>query len=309
MIDVYAIANTVPVDYRASIITLLDRFRSKPIDEMVIDILDTSNPDDVPLRSINTHYHLWDRSIARTVTPSNPRSLIGLWIRIVTPQTEYPFVLMGPPTAPGTRVGSIVWDRNKASSQFNVPDTTTKSYRLYTGIGARAITGRESIELMELARTLADHRYLPSTGRAVGTDYVIEMGARQVWPSDELGPEIYLPYDGFNGADGKTDPWMIDSVRLPNYAIAEDMVRKNGGQGFKLAAYTRSVFEVLGADLNTPVDFVLTCADPKSRKSKEVKGGTNCAIRIALDHEIPIYNLRTLPFEELFSLISTMRVK
>ena len=52
------------------------------------------------------------------------------------------------------------------------------------------------------------------------------------------------------------------------------------------ALHSRNAMQVLGFDLDDPVDFVL-CWTPGGNKL----GGTATAIRIAEDHNVPVYNL------------------
>lgn len=313
MIDVHAIANSAPSIYRESILRLLDRFIRDDLDEVVVSVLDTSNPDCVPFVSINTHYYKWKNGVKKAVTPPNPRELIGCWIQVKTKHTDYPFVLMEGPTEPGTRKGWIVYDRKTVTSEFSTPDENPAKYELYTGIGSRAITGRETLQMIELSRVLASHGYLPRSGRAMGSDYAIELGARYAWPDDQVGPEIYLPYADFNGANPYRDPWMIDATKLPAYKEAQLKAKQthpnpDALKGFALAAHTRNVFQVLGSNLASPSSFLLICADPASKKSQMVKGGTATAVRLALDNGIKVFNLRQTPFEQLLDLLSHFKV-
>lgn len=313
MIDIYPIANAAPSVYRKSIISLLEGFVQREPKELVVSIIDTSNPDHVPLSTSEVHYYVFDKSLKRKLTPPNPRELTGCWMRLAIDGREYPYVLMSGPTEPGSRKGWIVFDKGIVSSEFTVPETKPRQYQLYTGIGSRGISGTEALQLIELSKVLSSHGWLPRSGHAIGTDYVIELGARYGWRSDEVGPEIFLPYDGFNGGDSKTDPWLFDTTKLPLYEEAKQLARTihpnpDALKGFALAAHTRNVFQVLGADLKSPSSFLLVCADPVSKKSQNVKGGTGTAVRIALEHGIKVYNLRQTSFEELLTLLSCYKV-
>jgi hypothetical protein len=61
-------------------------------------------------------------------------------------------------------------------------------------------------------------------------------------------------------------------------------------KGIKL--HSRNPYQILLDNLKTPVASVIFYAQPVGKKGN-VKGGTNTAIRIALDHKIPTVNLAT----------------
>lgn len=312
MIDIQAITNAAPVQYRKSLLQLLYRFAHEEHDEFSVTIMDTSDPDHVPLSSINAHYLTYNKSLVKRITPNNPRQLIGCWIQVKTKGRDYPYVLMSDPTAPGVHRGVIRYDRGRVSSEFNLPDFEDTFYGLYTGIGSRNLRGCEYQQLFALGSTLAQNRLLPRSGHAVGSDYVIELGARTVWPYDQVGPEIYLPHNGFNQGDIEEDPWLIDATKLPLYVEAERLIRDVHpyGQhlkGFALAAHIRNAFQVLGSDLKSPSLFLLCCADPAKKGSVDVKGGTGTAVKLAQMHGVEIYNLRTRPYEEIYEILSITR--
>lgn len=312
MIDVNVVAASAPVAYRKYLMDILFRFNNEEHDEIVITVLDTSDPDHVPLNSITTSYISYEKAFVQRLAPDNPRQLTGCWIQIKTKGRHYPFVRMGGPTAPGTNRGIIIYDRGRVSSEFDVPTFSCDDYALYTGIGSRGLRGTESSQLMALSKMLAQHRLLPRSGHAFGADYVIELGAREVWPTDRAGPEIYLPYNGFNQGKAEEDPWLIDSPKMVNYAEAERIARDihpygRNLKGFALAAHIRNVFQVLGPDLKSPSLFLLCCADPLKRNSVAVKGGTGTAVKLAELNNIEIYNLRTRPFAEIHEALSVIR--
>jgi hypothetical protein len=67
-----------------------------------------------------------------------------------------------------------------------------------------------------------------------------------------------------------------------------------------LALMARNCYQVLGQNLDTPVDFIV-CYTPD-----EYKGGTSQALRIARDLNIPYYNIKNPEHvEQLYAKINT----
>lgn len=307
MIDIYPIVNAAPSVYREPLLNLLEGFLRRELTSLVVQVTDTSNPDYVvPMEG--DHYFEWNKGLRRVKRPTNPRQCIGCWMRLTVDQKVYPWVLMSGPLTVGLRQGKIEYAAGLVASEFTGDSTTPRPYELYTGIGSRDITGTETLELIALSKLLSTKGFLPRSGHAIGSDYAVEIGARYGWSSLEVGPEIFLPYDGFNGGSTKRDPWLFNATKLPKYQEAQVRLGSYHNldrlKGFALAAHTRNMFQVLGSDLASPSKFLLVCADPTSKKSQQVKGGTGTAVRVALDLGVPVYNLRRTPFAELKEIFS-----
>jgi hypothetical protein len=119
-----------------------------------------------------------------------------------------------------------------------------------------------------------------NSGHADGADYAFEVGARQ-------NCVVYLPWDGFNS-------------KLPILGVArvvqrtdelDDLVRRFHPSPGKLtdggwAMMRRNAYQVLGHDLNDPVDAVVCWT-----RDGAVTGGTGHAIRIAAHRGIPVINM------------------
>lgn len=107
--------------------------------------------------------------------------------------------------------------------------------------------------------------------------------------------EIYLPWSGFNKDVRNLDSrWDISFEDLTNTIKAEEVVSRIHPAWEKLSQgarklHTRNVYQVLGRDLESPSDFLVCCSDPVKGG---VKGGTNTAYQIALEYEVPVFNLR-----------------
>ena len=134
----------------------------------------------------------------------------------------------------------------------------------YAGIGARDTPAVKLGEMMHIARKLRLLDYVLRSGGAQGADSAFEsmVGTRK---------QIFRPSDSGLVAQEHAAKYH------PNWAACKPYVRK---------LHARNSIILLGTTLDTPVDFVV-CWTPEGK----VTGGTGQALRIALDYEIPIYNL------------------
>ena len=106
--------------------------------------------------------------------------------------------------------------------------------------------------------------------------------------------EIFLPSDGFNRRSIKEScvqagACMQAMVIAKKYYVPPPAAVHMVWDKLKLSSkklFARNGYQVLGRDLNTPVDFLL-CWTPGA----EYTGGTRQALYIADDFGIPIFNL------------------
>jgi hypothetical protein len=150
---------------------------------------------------------------------------------------------------------------------------------IYAGIGSRQ-TPPAILELTtRIARALDRRGYRLRSGGAAGADTAFAQGA--------TGPQIYLPWPDFNGVRngilGHGAAW--EQAELLARPIHPAWTRLSGG-ATKL--HTRSVFQVLGARLDQPAQFVIFWAP---EQAGEVQGGTRTAVVLARRHGIPCFNL------------------
>lgn len=137
----------------------------------------------------------------------------------------------------------------------------------YAGIGSRETPGN-ILDLMQgIGRYFSHKGYLLRSGGARGADKAFEKG-------EPFGcKEIFTAYDS--------------QFHSKWFAHAAQYHPKWG----KLSSYAKELHArnsaiVLGADLDTPVDFVVCwAADGKA------SGGTGQALRIAVDNDIEVFNL------------------
>lgn len=156
----------------------------------------------------------------------------------------------------------------------------TTDYAAYAGIGSRD-TPKEICDLMTgIARMLDERGYVLRSGGAGGADQAFDNGT-----SGMSQPEIYLPWNGFNGKVQRLWPTArqisaaMELARRyhPNWDACSEGAKK---------LHARNGFQILGLDLNDPVRFVICWT-----KNGKPEGGTGQALRIADDRDIPIYNL------------------
>lgn len=159
--------------------------------------------------------------------------------------------------------------------EFPYPD------RYFSGIGSRK-TPQVILKHMTYICQQLYPTHTCRSGGAVGADSACEAGAGD-------HKQIFLPYDGFNGRH-------IDDVYFLNLTGEIEKQARKMAEYYHPAwsrcsfdakrFHTRNVAQVLGPDLKTPVEFVL-CYTERGL----LKGGTATALRIAKDHDIPIFNL------------------
>jgi len=148
----------------------------------------------------------------------------------------------------------------------------------YTGVGSRK-TPLEIMKLMErIGLAMRDRGYTLRSGGADGADTAFARGL------NKSEKEVFLPWHGFNGL-------VSDYVGAQSAAV--DMARKTHPAWQKCSAgarklHARNVHQVLGWDMEeSSYSEFLICWTPNG----EIKGGTATAIRLAIDHNIPVYNL------------------
>lgn len=150
-----------------------------------------------------------------------------------------------------------------------------KRKRFYAGIGAQLTPKPVCRRMTAIAVRLRERGYILRSGAADGADTAFELGAGE-------DAEIYLPEPRFRGH------------RSPLYRITDTALEL--AERFHPAwhrcsprarnFHARNCYQVLGYDLETPVEFVVCwTADGKA------SGGTGQAIRIATAHSIPVFNL------------------
>lgn len=157
----------------------------------------------------------------------------------------------------------------------------------YAGIGARNITEKGMSTIKMLSRIFADTGFVLRSGAASGADNAWE--SAYMLPPKDRQKEIYLPWGGFNArsfaemgtVNPSIDKWEeaydMAARYHPNWGVCSAGSKK---------LLARNCFQLFGADLDTPSDFVVAWT-----KDGATTGGTGQAIRLAQAYNIPVYNL------------------
>lgn len=156
----------------------------------------------------------------------------------------------------------------------------------YAGLGSRSTPAPVFQAMRDLARVLAGRGFTLRSGGADGADIAFELGATEAF--GEM--EIYLPWNGFNKRAYPAVPLSKGSFELAQTVHPDWFALSHAAQ--KLHA--RNMYQVLGASLREPVDFVICwtedgCNSENTRKQST--GDTASVIVLADRRGIPVYNL------------------
>ncbi len=167
----------------------------------------------------------------------------------------------------------------------------------YTGIGSKKTPPHIGEVITRLAELACARGYVLRSGGAPGADTFFEEGA-----GDQK--EIYLPWEKFNG-----NPSPLHDKSIQTSCQAYQTAERFHPAWSRLTwavkkLMVRNVYQVLGSKMDAPSDFVLCWAPIKKLSSDgrilDVEGGTGLAVRLAVYHEIPVYNLNFQPHFDFF---------
>ena len=167
------------------------------------------------------------------------------------------------------------------------PPKTSGKNKTYAGIGSE-VTPSEICELeMKLAKVLASEGWILRSGHARGSDRAFEEGAASIGDPKLL--QIFVPF--WRGVERQ--PWHQLGPALPAWNEANRIAALHHPGWTSLPEthkilHARNSFQVLGPELNDPVDMVVCWTEDGA-----MSGGTSQALRIAKEREIPIFNLGT----------------
>ena len=152
--------------------------------------------------------------------------------------------------------------------------------RFYAGIGSRKTPSETDQEIERIVDLCSLAGYTLRSGGADGADKMFE--------SHSEVKEIYLPWRGFN--DNQSDLW-LENMDLEIVKEASEIANRYHPSWGRLSPaakklMTRNVFQVLGKNLKSPVDFIVCWTE-----DGKISGGTGQAMRIAKSLGIPIFNL------------------
>lgn len=156
----------------------------------------------------------------------------------------------------------------------------------YTGVGSRNTPDDILLEMRLIAKRMSEKLFIVRSGGAQGADTAFQAGA---------GPdtEIYLPWNGFNNLNDR-DGTHLCAKTLYNYQKAMYIASMHHEAWEYLkdshkALHARNVYQVLGHNLDNPSQVLICYAEPDG--ITKVKGGTNTAVSIAHQYNVPVYNL------------------
>ena len=176
----------------------------------------------------------------------------------------------------------------------------------YAGIGSRETPIHVLNTMTKLGKFMAELDFVLRSGAAPGADSAFEDGC-------DLGSgkkEIFLPWAGFQNHSST----FIGVTNEARSLAATIHPRFHSLITNKQNLIARNMHQILGADLQTPVSFVL-CWTPDGCENhheySQKTGGTGSAIACASKHDIPVFNLkndqRVLDFEQfLFTLLKIL---
>ena len=158
----------------------------------------------------------------------------------------------------------------------------------YAGIGSR-VTPEVIMDDMEQFAFIASKYLILRSGSAPGADSAFEKGCSKGGGA----MEIFLPWKNFSGNtstyfEPSKDAFEIASGIIPHFKYVSRPVK---------LLFARNMHQILGENLDTPVDFVLCWtedgAETEEQYSPKTTGGTGVAIVLASKLDIPVYNLCT----------------
>ncbi len=146
--------------------------------------------------------------------------------------------------------------------------------KYYAGIGSRETPLALRSLIDKIVEYLNTKDYILRSGGADGADLMFE--------NKTIKKEIFLPWKGYNNSTSllyldTKEGWELAEKYHPAWDKLSDGAKK---------MMVRNGYQVLGFDLNTPVDFVICWT-----KNGKMMGGTSQALRIAKAYNIPIFNL------------------
>lgn len=165
---------------------------------------------------------------------------------------------------------------------------------IYAGVGSRETPTDVCRNMSIIGQKLGVMGRTLRSGHAPGADINFELGCLRA-----NGPmEIYLPWDGFEGARINNS-----SYRGINWSIKDQidaLVREFHPAPDRLSQgmwkmMMRNCHQVLGPSLMTPVNYLLFWAPDYKKDSmgnlSDCSGGTGFAVRLAYAFKIPCYHL------------------
>jgi len=160
--------------------------------------------------------------------------------------------------------------------------------RSYAGIGSRKTPLSIKPQIKTIVETLNAKGFILRSGGADGADLFFEEYSKE--------KEIFLPWPNFNGSNSELNTVCKRAMKLASKFHPAWNKLSQGAK--KLIA--RNGYQVLGKDLNDPVELVVCWT-----QDGKVQGGTAQAIKIANYCYIPVFNLYN-EYEKLIEYIEEL---
>lgn len=165
---------------------------------------------------------------------------------------------------------------------------------IYAGIGARDTPQDVCRKMFKAGRAIAQMGGILRSGGADGADTAFEQGC----DAGEGSKQIFLPYKRFNGNESplygtSKAARMLAKDYHPNWEVLSCRGRDFMG---------RNSYQILGGDLESPVDFVLCWT-----LGAKITGGTGQALRMAADLNIPVVNFANTDDDAISDFILAQR--
>ena len=148
----------------------------------------------------------------------------------------------------------------------------------FSGIGSRSTPDNIMSKMKSISHYLTSKGFYLNSGGATGADSAFEEGA--IFEKRR----IYLPKEGFNKKHSNGKEYIVPPYNeelIKKYHPKFEALTKDGR-----LFMSKNSYQVLGYTLEKPVDFVVCWTE-----GGKMKGGTAQAMRIAMDYNIPIFNL------------------
>lgn len=173
--------------------------------------------------------------------------------------------------------------------------------RQVAGVGSRGAPAEIKPLFLDIFECLTDDNFQLTSGDAEGPDEWAHEGAMRSANYGLVGAHIFLAWNGVKRHDGtyryEDGHTFFDASKFENWEQAGEIAvaARGSWEGLKrggIALHTRNAYQILSRSLERPVKQTICWAEPVGKKGN-VRGGTNTAHRISLDHNVPIINLAT----------------
>ena len=159
--------------------------------------------------------------------------------------------------------------------------------KVYAGVGSRRTPQNVLKKFTSLAQTLAEKGLALRSGGAIGADTAFEKGAIKANGT----MYIYRPYKDRANCIVASNKQFENAMQLvaplhPVWNYLKPYVKR---------LMARNAFQILGLNLNDPVDFVVCWTPDGAEKASETSretGGTGMAIKLADKYNIPVFNFK-----------------